>query len=179
MSVIQLRSGRYFDLHDPRPEMVDIVDIAHSLSHLCRFNGHTEWHYSVAQHSFICSYLVEPQFALEGLLHDAHEAYIGDISRPVRNLLGDSVNALEARVQSAISHRFGVPEVMSPEVRKIDNAMLGVERRHLLKEQERRDGWPKDRLPEMSRSVEIKRIRPEDAFSLFLERYAELSLEVG
>src|SRR5689334_10911717 len=75
-------SGEPFWPLDPQPEDIRIVDIAHALSLQCRFNGHTKFHYSVAQHSLIMSFNVPLQFALEALLHDAAEAYIGDLIRP-------------------------------------------------------------------------------------------------
>ncbi len=77
---IQVRSGRKFHPLDPRPEDVDINDIAHALSNLCRFTGHCTDFYSVAQHSVIASQIVPPASALAALLHDASEAYMGDIS---------------------------------------------------------------------------------------------------
>ena len=82
-------SGKPFFPMDPRPEEIRIEDIAHSLSMQCRFNGHTKWFYSVAQH---CSIMAEAmmsdgyaEYAFEALMHDAAEAYIGDLIRPVKD----------------------------------------------------------------------------------------------
>src|ERR1700683_336889 len=78
-------SGRRFYVLDPRPSDVRIEDIAHSLSLQCRFNGHVKNFYSVAQHSVLVSERCDPADALYGLLHDASEAYIGDMSAPLKH----------------------------------------------------------------------------------------------
>ena len=102
-------SGHRFYLEDPRPDDVFIEDIAHSLSRQCRFNGHTSVHYSVAQHSVLVSELVEePELQLAALLHDAAEAYTGDIITPVKDALG-TARDLERKIEVAIFERFGVP----------------------------------------------------------------------
>ncbi|MDH1055274.1 phosphohydrolase [Aquipseudomonas alcaligenes] len=80
------------DLLVPTPEMVDIKHLAQALGNVCRFNGHCKHHYSVAQHSILVSSIVEweggsPEEALQGLLHDAEEAYIADLTRPLKLLL--------------------------------------------------------------------------------------------
>lgn len=84
---IQTYTGKKFHPFDPKPEEICIEDIAHSLAHICRFNGHTEFFYSVAQHSLIVAHLLKdesPLTQLLGLLHDAAEAYIGDIPAPIK-----------------------------------------------------------------------------------------------
>ena len=81
---IQTFTGRAFYVLDPRPEDVDIEDIAHALSMQCRFAGHCREFYSVAQHSVTASWLVPPEDALWGLLHDAAEAYVVDLPRPIK-----------------------------------------------------------------------------------------------
>lgn len=78
-------SGKIIDLNNPRPEDIDIEDIAHSLAHMLRFNGHLKHQISVARHSCLVSDLVPEHLALPALLHDAHEAYLGDIVRPVKS----------------------------------------------------------------------------------------------
>ena len=81
-------SGRRWNLLDPKPDDVHWPDIAHALARICRFNGHTPEFYSVAQHCCIVSDHLSAGVRLHGLLHDAHEAFIGDIVSPVRNALG-------------------------------------------------------------------------------------------
>lgn len=100
-------TGKRFYPLDPREEDIDIVDIAHSLSLLNRFNGHTEFPYSVAQHSIKVSYLVDPQFALDGLLHDATETYVNDLPRPLKRNLQD-YRAVEDGIHEIISSKFDV-----------------------------------------------------------------------
>src|SRR5690554_7094997 len=86
MTFIQTYTGRRFYPLDPNPADVCIEDIAHALSRITRFNAHinAEW-YSVAEHSVHVSRIVPPEYALAGLLHDASEAYIADVSRPVKH----------------------------------------------------------------------------------------------
>lgn len=87
MTIINTFSGIEFDLLNPNPNDIDIEDIAHELSMLCRFNGHCKEFYSVAEHSVYVSYEIDEEFALIGLLHDAAEAYLGDVPTPLKKLL--------------------------------------------------------------------------------------------
>lgn len=114
MTFILTRSGVEFDLRYPTPEMVNLSDIAHALSNIKRFNGHTDVNCSVALHSIILSHAVPEENAIQALLHDAHEAYIGDISSPVKGLLGVNIKKLECGIDRAIAHRFNVE--MSPNI---------------------------------------------------------------
>lgn len=133
MGWIQTYMGRVFDLNNPTPDMVDPIDVAHALSNLCRFSGHTVDHYSVAQHSVIVSYHVPEYLALAGLLHDAAEAYVGDVAKPLKDMLVN-YDAIEDRVRCAVAERFGVPfgymETMP--VKVADVRALVTERRDLL-----------------------------------------------
>nr|WP_256834515.1 phosphohydrolase [Pseudomonas oleovorans] len=92
MTWILTNSARPFDLLNPRAENVITTDLAHALSLVCRFNGHCTHHYSVAQHSLLVAYIIEkeggtPEEQLAGLLHDGTEAYISDLTRPLKLLL--------------------------------------------------------------------------------------------
>lgn len=129
---IQTASGRAFSLTAPRPEDILIEDIAHALSHLCRFTGHTAQLYTVAQHSVLASCAAPPEFALWGLLHDAAEAYLGDVSSPLKGML-PGYRLLEDKLLAAISMRFGLAGwAPPPEVKEVDLRLLFTERRDLL-----------------------------------------------
>ena len=132
MTWIQTKSRIRFDLANPRVEDVEIEDIAHALSHICRFVGHTSEFYSVAQHCCLVSDILPKQYALCGLLHDAHEAYIGDHSRPSRSLLGEPLEYVESRVQRVVLARFGLPCHVPPQVKQADEVLLSTEARFLM-----------------------------------------------
>lgn len=121
---IQTYSGRAFYPLAPYPQDVCIEDIAHALSQLCRFGGHCRRFYSVAEHSVLLSRVVVPEFQLWALLHDASEAYLVDVPRPIKKQLPAYVEA-ERRVMAAICARF---ETRS--ARAVGGAMGGERRRH-------------------------------------------------
>lgn len=130
MSWIQTYTGKKFDLFHPRPENVDIVDIAHALSMQCRFNGHVNRFYSVAEHSVRLSDNVSLKAVKYGLLHDAAEAYVGDIIKPVKTAENRS---LEDAILEVILARFGVevtPDILA-EVKEADLRMLKTEKEAL------------------------------------------------
>lgn len=131
---IQTFRGGKFHLFDPRPEEVFIEDIAHALSLTCRFSGHINEFYSVAQHSYLTSLRVPPEDALWGLLHDAAESFVGDLSRPLKHhpSMAEYVE-VEANILRVIANRFGLPEHVPDSVKKVDRTMLLTERRDLLK----------------------------------------------
>jgi ParB/RepB/Spo0J family partition protein len=137
---ILVRSGIYFDFSNPLPAQVRIEDIAHALANLCRFNGHTKHFYSVAQHCIEASYIVPPAYALQALLHDAAEAYLGDVTRPLKARLPD-YKVFERRVEDAIAQSLSIPTGhMHAEVIKADLTMLATETRDLMPEHS--DTWP-------------------------------------
>lgn len=104
-------SLKKFTLGPVDPNQIDIEDIAHALSHVCRFAGHTSRFYSVAQHSLMVSYKIPgtSREKLAALLHDAAEAFVCDIPSPVKPLLGRSYRNLYNRIQDVIDLKFGVP----------------------------------------------------------------------
>lgn len=115
----------------------DVREVAHSLSRLCRFTGHTDVTYSVAQHSLLVASLVsqtDPDLAVVALLHDAHEAYLGDISRPVKDLyrqrFGPAFDAIESQMQhQTLCSLLGreVPVELPVIVKQADNMLLAHE----------------------------------------------------
>ncbi|HGE8299586.1 TPA: HD family hydrolase, partial [Serratia marcescens] len=127
---IRTHSGRHFCYEAISLDAIDIDDIAQALSNICRFAGHLDDFYSVAQHSVLVSRLVPPELALEALLHDASEAYCQDIPAPLKALLPD-YRDIEASVDNVIRSLFGLPLAHSPEVKHADLVMLATERRDL------------------------------------------------
>lgn len=120
---MQTATGRAFWPIDPRAEDIDIEDVAHALAHLCRYGGHCLRFYSVAEHSVLLAASVPPEDALWALLHDASEAYIVDVPRPLKPYLSDYQDA-ERRVMTAVCERFGLPEPWPDTVKEADRAIL-------------------------------------------------------
>lgn len=121
-------TGRMFWPLDPDPADIDIVDIAHALSNLCRYGGHTERFYSVAEHCVLmANALGEVGDRRWALLHDASEAYLVDVPRPIKGALGGYREA-EAQLMRAVCTRFGLPFDMPARVREFDDRILADER---------------------------------------------------
>src|ERR1051325_4550411 len=111
---MQTFSGRRFYPLSPRSDELDPADIAHALSLLCRFAGHVERFYSVAEHCVHLSYAVPPEDALAALLHDATEAYVVDVPRPLKRSLPE-YQEIEFGVWAVIVERFGLLSVTLPD----------------------------------------------------------------
>lgn len=133
---IQLYSGRAFYFLNPTVDMIDIDDIAHTLSLLCRFGGHCKEFYSVAEHSVRCSWNAPVEHKLEALLHDGAEAYLVDMPRPIKLCLPE-YKVLDVGIDKVVREKFGLPDKMTPEVHLIDNRMLATEKRDLMKPSDR------------------------------------------
>lgn len=138
MTWILTRSGVRFDLLNPTPDMINAFDIALALSRINRFNGHTNTPYTVAEHSIRVAALVSPQYRLQALLHDAAEAYIGDISSPLKAMLPE-YQRIERRIHLAICERFGIEPELHLTIKLGDLIMLATERRDLMPEHP--DSW--------------------------------------
>lgn len=128
---IVMHSGQTVNLVDPDPDTILIEDIAHNLSKLCRFNGATDRFYSVAEHSLYVSELVGPVHAMAGLMHDAAEAYLGDVVTPLKQLLPAFVE-IEARMEYTIACKFGLPIVLHPVIKTADRRAYLKERSTLI-----------------------------------------------
>lgn len=135
---IQTFTGGSFDLLDPRADDVCIYDIAHALSQICRFTGHSRKFYSVAQHSVLVSEMLYGELRLVGLLHDASEAYMNDLATQLKHspdLVG--YRRLEKDVQNAIFKHFAVPidlrvVNMPPDIKAVDRTMCLTEARDFM-----------------------------------------------
>lgn len=121
------------DFLNPDPDQIDIEDIAHALSLIPRFGGHTGRLYSVAQHSVLASQLVHKDIELDALMHDAPEAYIGDVVGPLKRLLKD-LEPIEFRLSEVIAKKFNLRPMipMDPRIREADLKMLHFEAEDLL-----------------------------------------------
>jgi hypothetical protein len=129
---IQTYRGEAFFPLQPIEEDVYIEDIAHALSKLCRFGGHCEQFYSVAQHSVFVSNVCGSENALWGLLHDAAEAYIGDIITPIKQMLPE-FKKIENGILSVIAKRYSLFYPMPAIIKHCDCRMLATEKRELMK----------------------------------------------
>lgn len=145
MSYVATYSGKSFDLKNPRPEDISIYDIAHALSMQCRFNGHTLHFYSVAEHCVRMSHMVSKEAALYGLLHDAAEAYMGDIVRPLKT---EDLKALENNIMQVIAGLF-LPLVdiekgkkIFEEVKAADDRMLVTEATQIMSKNQIAEYFP-------------------------------------
>jgi uncharacterized protein len=130
---IKTFTGKMISPTDLRVEDVDIRDIAHGLAMACRFNGHTRRHYSVAEHSIHVAGLVPRNHQLEALLHDASEAYLVDLPKPVKVQPQFSPFVeVENRVMEVIRQRFNLEPAEPELVRYADKKMCLIEKKALM-----------------------------------------------
>lgn len=165
--IVTWTGRRVFPL-DPRPVDIDIRDIARHLAFTNRWRGAIRFEFSVALHSVLVSRLAPPGFRLAGLLHDAPEAYLGELASPIKPGMPEYV-AIETRLGQVVAQRFGLADLEPPEVKAIDRRIAADEALALL-----RHPHLISRLPEPL-GVRIRHVRPERAFRMFLFRYAELT----
>ena len=174
---LQTVSGRWVNPFDPDPEQLDIGDIARALANQCRFGGHCRVFYSVAQHSVIVSQLVQErggdvEDAFAALMHDASEAYLGDMPHPLkhRSPLGAAFKEAEDHLEAALQQHFAIrPDV--PEIKRADRALLATERRAFSDEAWH---WPElEGVEPLGR--ELIAMSPDEAKRAFLARYDELT----
>jgi 5'-deoxynucleotidase YfbR-like HD superfamily hydrolase len=170
---MQTVSGRAFPVLNPSPSDIDIEDIGHALANLCRFAGHVRKFYSVAQHSVIVSETVPPAYALEGLLHDAPEAYCVDLPRPLKHSgLLDNYRDIEDGIWGAVAIHFGIPYMPHPSIKEADVRCLLTEQRDLMCRQAK--PW-EDRAEPYD--FAIIPLTPRQAKLQFMARYKELTAE--
>lgn len=169
--------GQFWPL-DPRPEDVRIEDIAHALALENRFAGHTAEPYSVAQHSVLVRLLAgetttDPDVLLWALLHDAAEAYLKDIPRPLKRGLGDAYKIPEAFVENCIATAFGLPTAMPALVHHCDERALATERRDVFPAGSGRV-WTLRAEPA---SFKLSPVPWYTAEAMFLEEYGRLQIQ--
>src|SRR4051812_26439153 len=178
---LQTVSGRWVNPFDPDAEQLDPDAIARALANQCRFGGHSRVFYSVAQHSVLVSEIVEarggdPEDVFAALMHDATEAYLGDMPHPIkhRSPLGAAFKAAEDHLEQAIRARFGIRAGV-PAIKRADRALLATERRAFSAESWH---WPElDGIEPLD--LELEAWSPAEAERAFAERFAELQERRG
>lgn len=164
-------SGNRFYPLEPRIDRVAIEDIAHGLAYQCRFNGQTRAFYSVAQHSLIVASLVPPDLRLAALLHDAAEAYLGDMVKPLKVLLPEFA-VIEDKVSAIIAATFGISFADYAPIKRADLIALATEKRDLMPHSVERWAYLDDigALP-----APIVAMGPGEAKQAFLAEFAILN----
>jgi uncharacterized protein len=132
-------SGVVFDLENPTADMIVPEDIAHALSRIERYGGHSKSPINVAAHSVAVAWILEwqgwgPETQLEGLCHDMPEAYTGDVIQPLKRMLGEGFAVIERRVERAVAERFDLPHDFAhgEAVKVADWIAYGWERRDVV-----------------------------------------------
>lgn len=170
---IETVSGKKFYFLDPQPDQIDIEDIATALSHNCRYTGQSKGFYSVAEHSVAVCELTGN--TLEGLLHDASEAYLQDIASPVKAYLAN-YKELEDVVMRAIAAKFRFEYPYGPEIKYADVVQLSTEARHLLPSRGNDWNWRQIWLDGRPKKFGIipRFVNPKKAKKLFLRKFEEV-----
>ncbi len=169
---IETVSGKEFHFLDPKPEDIEIEDIAYSLANQCRFTGHVPF-YSVAEHSLLVSAQFadsgDKQLMLAALLHDASEAYLSDIASPIKQFLPEYTK-MEDKLQTAIYNKFNVDyNKYAVAVKQADIQQLYNEAHYLLKSGGKT--WKMFEGKEFSPQARFRPslLHPRDAFTAFME----------
>ena len=181
---VETSTGKFLDMENPSPDAIELEDIAHSLGNICRYNGHCLEYYSVAEHAVFVSIRLERQghsreIQLAGLHHDDAEAFLGDIPRPLKPLLGEKYTELTEAVDAAICEGLNLPfgpgAFHSEPVKAADDWSLKVEAKHLLPSKGL--GWAM-KVKESRIYVPdyyLGGINPRTASRLYLKRHRELT----
>lgn len=163
---MQTVSGRQFWPLDPRPEEVYIEDIAHALSQLCRYGGQCKRFYSVAEHCVHVANAAPANLKLGALMHDASEAYLCDVIRPIKSYLTNYL-AIEADLEKCIAQNFNLDWPAHPIIKKLDTGILADERDQAMASPP--VSWPQTTEPPLGVTLEFW--SPEVAKHIFLESF--------
>jgi uncharacterized protein len=165
MTKVMTFTGRQFDVAEPDSREVRLLDIAHALSNICRFGGHTREFYSVAEHSVHVSYSVPEEHAFAALMHDAGEAYLIDMPSPVKQAIPGYAE-VEERVRRVVFYAFGIDGAVPEIVHRADKAVLEAEIAQLMY-----PGWERGVRP---MPLTLYKWTPAAAKMEFLSRFHEL-----
>ena len=168
-------TGQYLSLVRPDPDCITIEAIAHALANICRFGGHVRPFYSVAEHSVrvAASDYVPSWLKFDALMHDAAEAFVGDMPSPLKRLIPE-FRAMERRIMAAIEHRFGCYETDHQLVKEADLVLLATERRDLMPAADY-TGWELEDISPLAATIRpMKPSAAKEAFLLAFARYAPL-----
>lgn len=169
---VQHSSGNKLWLDNLEDNKYNITDIAHSLANQCRYAGHSDIFYSVAQHSVLCSQMCDPEVRLEALLHDIGESVMPDIPRPVKYFI-PNVKEFDDKISASMFKHFGLEWPLDARVHEVDNRMLATEARQIMKNSDI-DEWDViGKLP--TYNIAIMSWRPEHAKDMFLDRFQYLT----
>lgn len=177
-SAIETHSGVLFRYERPTSYQIILEDIAHGLSQICRFGGHTRVFYSVGEHALLVRHLVRelghPQLSFVALHHDSHEAYIGDIPTPLKRYLGDKYYTTVRATDKAIGEALGIhlDQFLLPEIVKADQLAMQIEVKELKRNVGNQDEWGFD--PDAAPSPPWPLGKPPGLIkSQFLEAHSE------
>lgn len=173
---ITTATGRKFHFQSPAEDEIEIADIAYSLSHTNRWGGHCYPALSVAQHSVMVADALLRNGAsqiiqLQGLMHDAAEAYLGDVPTPIKRKLPEYM-AMELLVTDVIFQRFGIPMPLDEQVHLQDVEIRRWEYRDLMPEVHGVE-------PPVAQHPTLKVWSPLQAETAFVGRFFDLSLTLG
>lgn len=169
---MQTYSGRPFYPLDATEDDIEIVDIAHALGMVCRYAGHVRRFYSVAEHCVHLSHTVDPEHALAALLHDAAEAYVGDMVRPLKHELPGYM-AVEDHLIAVINNKYGLPGELPAQVKEHDTRIVVDEREQLMTPSQ----LPWSMLDGFAPlGVEVQGWNPIVAEEMYLHRFYQLTV---
>jgi uncharacterized protein len=169
---IMLHSGATLDFLNPRASDFTLDDIAHGLSNICRYAGQCDRFYSVAEHSILVSEVTET-FKLEALMHDAAEAFLGDVTRPLKQVVPE-FKVLERNIQQAINERFGLSDITLAEIKTADLSVLAAEQAQIMPAG--LSDWAVG-AGITPAAIRVSYLQPTEAKTRFLTRYHQLNRE--